>query len=334
MNQAHVPAGDDDEGFVRAIEAAPDDLAPRLVYADWLDERHDPRAELIRLEHTLDQLPTLADRYWELKPRRQDLRAACDPTWLRRVGYGADYRPTFADVPERWKDRWRLLREFVERWHRVPMPDVGGRFDAVAGMERRLGRALAPALREWVAFAHDLMARGAFPQVLHGAYEGVARSDGQGVSLMSTPEGLFQWVTRDADAGRPDPPVYYLSGGVDDAPGPDAASTTTFAFQQICEELHGDGGGFHTRVTPTEPFLRALFAAFPVRSRFGDVRIFEAPNLIALVSQPSGREAGLRVAAWRPIPRESVPAVLWEYARSDVLADGIFRHTSTAVSLR
>jgi uncharacterized protein (TIGR02996 family) len=34
----------DDEAFVRAIVAAPADDAPRLVYADWLDERLRVRA--------------------------------------------------------------------------------------------------------------------------------------------------------------------------------------------------------------------------------------------------------------------------------------------------
>jgi uncharacterized protein (TIGR02996 family) len=29
----------DDEAFIRAIVDAPGDEAPRLVYADWLDER-------------------------------------------------------------------------------------------------------------------------------------------------------------------------------------------------------------------------------------------------------------------------------------------------------
>src|SRR4051794_31566535 len=33
-----------------AILAAPDDLAPRLVYADWLSERGDPRGEHIVLQ--------------------------------------------------------------------------------------------------------------------------------------------------------------------------------------------------------------------------------------------------------------------------------------------
>jgi uncharacterized protein (TIGR02996 family) len=40
--------------FVRAILAAPHDAAPRLMYADWLEERGDPRGEYLRLRHALD----------------------------------------------------------------------------------------------------------------------------------------------------------------------------------------------------------------------------------------------------------------------------------------
>lgn len=39
--------------FLRAIIAAPDDDLPRLVYADYLDERGDPRGEFIRLQIAL-----------------------------------------------------------------------------------------------------------------------------------------------------------------------------------------------------------------------------------------------------------------------------------------
>ncbi len=46
----------DEDALLRAITLAPDDDLPRLVYADWLDERGDPafggraRAEFIRLQ--------------------------------------------------------------------------------------------------------------------------------------------------------------------------------------------------------------------------------------------------------------------------------------------
>src|SRR5262249_9709898 len=46
------------EPFLRAICAAPDDDAPRLVFADWLDENAEPeRAEFIRLQVRLAREP-------------------------------------------------------------------------------------------------------------------------------------------------------------------------------------------------------------------------------------------------------------------------------------
>ena len=45
-----VIAMNEDEAFVTAIRISPGDSANRLVYADWLEERSDPRGELVRLE--------------------------------------------------------------------------------------------------------------------------------------------------------------------------------------------------------------------------------------------------------------------------------------------
>ena len=39
-----------DEAFLQAIIDNPDDDAPRLIYADWLEERGDPRGEFIRVQ--------------------------------------------------------------------------------------------------------------------------------------------------------------------------------------------------------------------------------------------------------------------------------------------
>src|SRR2546422_761256 len=46
----------DSAPFLRAICAHPDDDGPRLVYADWLDERGDPRGEFIRVQCGLAKL--------------------------------------------------------------------------------------------------------------------------------------------------------------------------------------------------------------------------------------------------------------------------------------
>ena len=41
------------DGLIRASLKAPDDQAPRLVMADWLDERNDPRGPALRVSHDL-----------------------------------------------------------------------------------------------------------------------------------------------------------------------------------------------------------------------------------------------------------------------------------------
>jgi uncharacterized protein (TIGR02996 family) len=46
----------DEDAFLRAIIERPDDDLPRLVYADYLDERDDPRGEFIRVECELARI--------------------------------------------------------------------------------------------------------------------------------------------------------------------------------------------------------------------------------------------------------------------------------------
>jgi uncharacterized protein (TIGR02996 family) len=48
-SQIDAVFGSDEAAFIRAIRASPEDQTLRLVYADCLEERGDPRGELIRL---------------------------------------------------------------------------------------------------------------------------------------------------------------------------------------------------------------------------------------------------------------------------------------------
>jgi uncharacterized protein (TIGR02996 family) len=110
-----------DEAFLRAICASPEDDAPRLIYADWLEERGDPRAELLRqdwglpritfldwswvqehLEFYLRRHPELrsqlnehdANRRW--RDRVAALGVAVDPSWLALIEtLGRPFRPFF-----------------------------------------------------------------------------------------------------------------------------------------------------------------------------------------------------------------------------------------------
>jgi uncharacterized protein (TIGR02996 family) len=79
--------------------ANPDDDAPRLIYADWLDEHGDSDpAELIRVCQAMRRLPVFADDYWRLKARRNQLRTRCPADWLAATGYdGSRYDPLYRD---------------------------------------------------------------------------------------------------------------------------------------------------------------------------------------------------------------------------------------------
>jgi len=52
----------DEQTFLQAMQQHPDDSSLRLVFADWLEEHGDKRAELIRLLHTLTQAVEVPDR--------------------------------------------------------------------------------------------------------------------------------------------------------------------------------------------------------------------------------------------------------------------------------
>jgi uncharacterized protein (TIGR02996 family) len=72
-------------GFLDTIRAAPEDDGPRLVYADWLEERGDPRGEFIRvqcvLEHMSDDEPTRG----ELEAREQEIFAEHGKEWTNSL---------------------------------------------------------------------------------------------------------------------------------------------------------------------------------------------------------------------------------------------------------
>jgi uncharacterized protein (TIGR02996 family) len=65
----------EEAGFIAALIAEPDDRTTLLVYADWLDERSDPRAEYLRL---------LASNRPNQR-RLAQLRRAVDPIWAIHV---------------------------------------------------------------------------------------------------------------------------------------------------------------------------------------------------------------------------------------------------------
>jgi uncharacterized protein (TIGR02996 family) len=75
----------DREAFVQEIVAYPDDDAPRLVYADWLEEHDDPQGEFIRAECELAQSATNSGRKRELRQIQRRLLVMYGEAWIRAV---------------------------------------------------------------------------------------------------------------------------------------------------------------------------------------------------------------------------------------------------------
>lgn len=80
----------EDAAFVQAIQADPDNDTARLVYADWLDERDDPRAAYLRL---LVEAAALVDQGRPCTSQAERLRRIArdlDETWRDAVGKSYD----------------------------------------------------------------------------------------------------------------------------------------------------------------------------------------------------------------------------------------------------
>src|SRR5437762_759494 len=76
-----------EQGFLSAICETPDDDAPRLVYADWLDDNGQPdRAEFVRLQCRLARMEEWADGRDELVRREQRLLKDNEKKWRKVVG--------------------------------------------------------------------------------------------------------------------------------------------------------------------------------------------------------------------------------------------------------
>ncbi len=93
-----------DDALLRAVLADPDDDAPRLIYADWLDENGEcERAELIRLQIALAHTHEAAPSYPLWRRREGELLAAHAAPWaggLTGIAQRCTFRRGFVEEVE------------------------------------------------------------------------------------------------------------------------------------------------------------------------------------------------------------------------------------------
>ena len=106
----------DEDAFLIALRNNPNDETTRLVYADWLDERNDPRGAFVRLEREYIALPPADKRRAELATQLRGLARTLDRAWLRIVS-----RPAVENCGA--EDAFKMAFECPKRWDQLQPTD-------------------------------------------------------------------------------------------------------------------------------------------------------------------------------------------------------------------
>lgn len=238
-----------------------------------------------------------------------------------------DYEPMLFNLPDEMLERWRVIRRFVGSWYGVSLPTVGGQAARIRQIEDNLGYPLPPSVREWIALIYDLIDADAFGLMFRDAL-GFSEIQGtDAVSLLIQGEGDYHWGVKKEDLGTDDPPVYGYQIDWGAWEGGEAEfeenmrwspRLTTWAIRFILTYLYIGSESFGARVDDFSALFPRLCAAFPHHQRLDDDEIFEAKNLIAVLSRSFGPGGGpyLQVFACKSVPREEIPDVVRECARN------------------
>lgn len=99
--------------FIREVMFDVDDDTPRLVYADWLDDRGDRRGEFLRLDTLLSQseLGDAGSSQW--RERRNRLIDQLDPQWVSLLArVPIELCPQKVEFRFMCPNRWQNLKPF------------------------------------------------------------------------------------------------------------------------------------------------------------------------------------------------------------------------------
>ena len=217
----------EDGGFLRNIACAPGDDLPRLVYADWLDERGDvARAEFIRAQCELAHSGLSEDRRRALHSRERSLIDTHRHGWIEAFGVPADdvrfARGLLSELrlPE-WDGGKLLAAAIAPRLSTLEELDLAGLDIGDAGLEEFARRADFPALRKIRLNGNGITDAGAIALAsanglprLASAYLFDNRVGGAGRAAL---EGSSHFRLTDLDLGEPAVGYRFTPGQADAA---------------------------------------------------------------------------------------------------------------------
>lgn len=298
----------EEQGFLDAIAADPENKSLRLIYADWLDEKNDPRADMVR-----------DDRLWEWMlpdgahpiPRLLKAVGGHDPqqrSAARKVLKTLSKKglPTVREwAREDWENRWWTIRFELDNLPRDDVPSVD---ELIAKLNRETWEEYWEEC--WLA-AHDLRYHGkdaakAVPALIavaelgrHYAFDGSEGDDlremiyqalGELGSLAVEAAPVLAgdvWWCEEAEEAllkiRPDPEVVYENICCDE----DRFARTGV---RLVQQLDPTGTGMMIRILKEVSFGRSANAAATVLGEMGSDAADAVPTLIECLQHPVKHE--------------------------------------------
>lgn len=105
----------EEDAFLRAMVAQPEDALPRLVYADWLEERNDPRGGVLRLNW---DLPRVSFLDWQSAGGNLEAYLTSRPeaaAQVNEVHANRRFREQLTALPHPPADEWLTLIDTLAR---------------------------------------------------------------------------------------------------------------------------------------------------------------------------------------------------------------------------
>ncbi len=182
----------------------------RSVYADWLHQRGDPRADAVRHVVAMAKAPMGSEAYWLAKAKRHTCRAVASDRWWAVVD-PASAPLRLAPLPDDRARRWRALDGWLDRWAQRPLSARSGASpDRLAACEERLGVELPAALRELYALLgarEDLMIEDDYRWLPPEEIAWHVEDDVEGLLFLQSNNGPIAWGIQGEHLTAQDPPV-------------------------------------------------------------------------------------------------------------------------------
>jgi len=234
-----------------------------------------------------------------------------------------NYEPVFLSNSDDLNTRWKLLREFIQRWHNIDLPVVGYNSEIVEEEEKRLGIILPSSFREWISLASELIEKERF-DIFRDSYNVTSLKTLSATSLLLQKEGDYYWAVKNENLALEDPPVdgYWLDYRMNPKGfvwfTRNAEHITSFVFEHLAYFLRGKGGGCSVKVTVDDDFLNEMKQSFDTYFLFDHLSIFEKPNMIAIIAPRTFDEGqSLIVEIWKRIARSEIPRCVNERIKGE-----------------